>query len=595
MTDDPQVVSISSSPPLSPDEIARKSFPAARRGVDGEAVRAFLAKVSAELRELMEREAALRVRVVEAEQRAEDPELDEATLTRAIGIETAKILWTAHDAAKNVVTTAEQRAAELLAEAEHVLEDQVAASEAAGQEIRLAAEQEAAELKTRAQTEAESLTSEAHGDAVELLDATKEECRRMVAEARELRNRTLADLAARRRALHIQLEELRTGKDSLLRVVDGVAFSVEELRHRLASAEDAARVEAEEAGQRAAQEPDHGDLEELEEELVAGAAGVGAGVGKDGVVSGGPVSGLEESTAGSDEISEEERSAEGEPEQAGSPSSRRSVDELFARIRASRAAEEAAAAGVAGAAGAGGAAGAAGDSEAAGGLYDIEAVTAAEAGGAISAEKKLSEAAEQAELEAEGAGGDGDDASGGDASGGGEPLDITRAVEIVTIVEGPGVAGDVGGGTGGGPAAAPGSGADAAGAEEGGEAGEAGEGGPDAAGAAVAGATAGAEAGAAAEAAEAGAAGAAGAEDVTEEEVAAKIVAAEAAIEADAVTEPDVEALARRDHLLGPITAKLGRTLKRALQDDQNELLNALRQTSGKPVLDDLIPPRRAT
>src|SRR5580704_15721296 len=130
MTDDPQVVSISSSPPLSPDEIARKSFPAARRGVDGEAVRAFLAKVSAELRELMEREAALRVRVVEAEQRAEDPELDEATLTRAIGIETAKILWTAHDAAKNVVTTAEQRAAELLAEAEHVLEDQVAASEA---------------------------------------------------------------------------------------------------------------------------------------------------------------------------------------------------------------------------------------------------------------------------------------------------------------------------------------------------------------------------------------------------------------------------------------------------------------------------------
>ena len=344
MTDDPQVVSISSSPPLSPDEIARKSFPAARRGVDGEAVRAFLAKVSAELRELMEREAALRVRVVEAEQRAEDPELDEATLTRAIGIETAKILWTAHDAAKNVVTTAEQRAAELLAEAEHVLEDQVAASEAAGQEIRLAAEQEAAELKARAQTEAESLTSEAHGDAVELLDATKEECRRMVAEARELRNRTLADLAARRRALHIQLEELRTGKDSLLRVVDGVAFSVEELRHRLASAEDAARVEAEEAGQRAAQEPDHGDLEELEEELVAGAAGVGAGVGEGG---GGPASGLEESTAASGEISEEERSAEGEPEQAGSPSSRRSVDELFARIRASRAAEEAAAAGVA--------------------------------------------------------------------------------------------------------------------------------------------------------------------------------------------------------------------------------------------------------
>src|ERR1019366_9918110 len=60
--------------------------------------------------------------------------------------------------------------------------------------------------------------------------------------------------------------------------------------------------------------------------------------------------------------------------------------------------------------------------------------------------------------------------------------------------------------------------------------------------------------------------------------------------DADAITEPDVESLARRDHLLGSITAKLGRALKRALQDDQNDLLNALRQTSRKPVLDELIP-----
>jgi hypothetical protein len=61
--------------------------------------------------------------------------------------------------------------------------------------------------------------------------------------------------------------------------------------------------------------------------------------------------------------------------------------------------------------------------------------------------------------------------------------------------------------------------------------------------------------------------------------------------DADAITEPDVESLARRDHLLGSITAKLGRALKRALQDDQNDLLNALRQSSRKPVLDELIPP----
>ena len=205
MSEDPQAVSISSSAPLSPDEIARKSFPPARRGLDGQAVRTFLGKVAAELRGALEREAILRGRVAEAERRADDPEIDEATLTRAFGVETAKILQTAHDAASNLVAKAEQRAAELIAEAEQVLAEQVAASDAEALEIRVAAEQEAGEYTSRAKAEADSLTEAAHADAVELLDATKEECRRMVAEARELRNRTLADLVARRRALRIQL------------------------------------------------------------------------------------------------------------------------------------------------------------------------------------------------------------------------------------------------------------------------------------------------------------------------------------------------------------------------------------------------------
>ncbi len=276
MSEDPQAVSISSSAPLSPDEIAQKSFPPARRGLDGQAVRTFLDKVAAELRGALEREAILRGCLAEAERRANAPELDEATLTRAIGIETAKILQTAHDAASNLVTKAEQRAAELIAEAEQVLAEQVAASDAEALEIRAAAEQEAGEYTSRAQAEADSLTEVAHADAVELLDATKEECRRMVAEARELRNRTLADLVARRRVLRIQLEELRSGKDSLLSDVEVVATSVDELRERLASAEDEARVAAAQAGDRVAQESAQGDLVELDAELAAAGSGLAA-------------------------------------------------------------------------------------------------------------------------------------------------------------------------------------------------------------------------------------------------------------------------------------------------------------------------------
>ena len=482
MSEDPQVVSISSSTPVSPDEIARKSFPSSRRGVDGEAVRMFLGKVAAELRGALEREAILRERVIEAERRAEEPVLDEATLTRAIGIETAKILWTAHDAAGNVVAKAEERAAELIAEAGQVLAEQIVASEAEALAIRAAAEQEAAEYTSRALAEADSMTEVAHDDAVELVNATKEECRRMVAEARGLRNRALADLVARRRALRVQLEELRTGKDSLLRVVDVVAASVDEFRERLASAEDDARVAAEQAGQRVAQELGHGDLAELEEELAAAGSGPG-GNGFGGEASSGVASAAERESGGeasTGAVPVGESSGEGEQDRDGSSASRRSVDELFARIRASRATEEAAALAVA------------------------ATPVVAEPERVVELSEKALVVPREAELTGEiseevGGAGLGAVSVGREVEETGETVHVVVEAEITEAV---------------GPT-----------------------------------------------------------------------------LDADAITEPDVESLARRDHLLGSITAKLGRALKRALQDDQNDLLNALRKTSRKPVLDELSPP----
>jgi len=454
-------------------------------------VRTFLDKVAAELRGALEREAILRGRLAEAERRANAPELDEATLTRAIGIETAKILQTAHDAASNLVTKAEQRAAELIAEAEQVLAEQVAASDAEALEIRAAAEQEAGEYTSRAQAEADSLTEVAHADAVELLDATKEECRRMVAEARELRNRTLADLVARRRVLRIQLEELRSGKDSLLSDVEVVATSVDELRERLASAEDEARVAAAQAGDRVAQESAQGDLVELDAELAAAGSGLAAAeYRRFEETSGGVASAIDDKAAGESRtgaMPAGESYAEGGQDQDGSIASRRSVDELFARIRASRAAEEAAAGVTAPLVVAAG-------SEQAAELAE-EALTVPEAAGLMSqVSPEAGEANNSAQVVA------------------GELEEIAGTADVA--VE-PGIAG--------------------------------------------------------------------AAERESE---------AESAAGAAAIAEPDVESLARRDNLLATITAKLGRALKRALQDDQNDLLNALRQVSRKPVLDVLIPPK---
>jgi DivIVA domain-containing protein len=474
MSEDPQVVSISSATPLSPDEIARKSFPPARRGVDADAVRMFLGKVAAELRSALEREEVMRDRLLEAERRAADPELDEATLTRAIGIETAKILWTAHDAAGNVVAKAEERAGQLIAAAEQVLAEQVAVAEAEAREIRAQAEAEAAEYSGLAEAEAISVTEEARADAVELLDATKEECRSMVAEARELRNRTLADLVARRRNLRVQLEELRTGKDSLLGVVDVVAASVDELRERLASAEDDARQEAEQAGYRVEQEPGQDDFIELEAELAAAGAAVGVFEAEEAALGAASVLGSE---AGAQLASED--GLEAGKDQAGSAASRQSVDELFARIRASRAAEEAGAVEQAG-------------------VEPVAADTEQTA-------EPTEQATEPAEPEQHGSEPPAEAQENEEASGG-EVEEITEPVAAAVEAETP-IAG-----------------------------------------------------------------------------------APERAL--DATAEPDVESLARRDHLLGTVTAKLGRALKRALQDDQNDLLTALRQSSRKPVLDELSPPK---
>ncbi len=49
-------------------------------------------------------------------------------------------------------------------------------------------------------------------------------------------------------------------------------------------------------------------------------------------------------------------------------------------------------------------------------------------------------------------------------------------------------------------------------------------------------------------------------------------------------------ALSRRTELLSPVTTRLARALKRALQDDQNELLDSIRHASAPAGLDSLLP-----
>jgi DivIVA domain-containing protein len=253
-------LTISSSARVHPDEVARHTFGTTRRGFDPAEVRSFLEHVARELLASADREQELRRALTEAETRAANPILDETTLTAALGLETARVLRSAHEAAADLVGRAESEAEQLQRNTEQSAHDRLAESEAAATELRRRAHEDANARVEGAKLEAESLVTQ-----------TRAECRAMVQEAQELRARVLADLARRRRVLHSQIEQLRAGRERLAETIGDVREAVDQITDELFRAEDEARLAAEAAGRQAAQ----GELSDVTTIDVSGDDGVG--------------------------------------------------------------------------------------------------------------------------------------------------------------------------------------------------------------------------------------------------------------------------------------------------------------------------------
>src|SRR3989440_2139306 len=113
---------------LTADEVARRSFPTVRKGFDPTDVRMFLDSVAEQLQTLYDREDDLRRRLARAEQLAAHPEMDEATLTAALGQETTRVLRSAHDAAGDMKARAEESASQVI----HQAHEEAARIRAAG-------------------------------------------------------------------------------------------------------------------------------------------------------------------------------------------------------------------------------------------------------------------------------------------------------------------------------------------------------------------------------------------------------------------------------------------------------------------------------
>ncbi len=232
-------LAVSSSPKLTPDEIASRSFAKAVRGVSEAEVRSFLSRVAEEVAAISEREDSLRSRIESLEEQLRSPKAptDQELLT-ALGEETARVLRSAQSAAEDIRTRSEERAAAILKDAEEqskTMRD--AAEEAATTQVNsaneissalvAAAEETSAAIQSGATAAATSTLETAERDAAEVrerarieseseIEQARQTGREMLAEAKAVRERVLADLARRRELLTSQIEELRIGRDRLL-------------------------------------------------------------------------------------------------------------------------------------------------------------------------------------------------------------------------------------------------------------------------------------------------------------------------------------------------------------------------------------------
>ncbi len=334
-------MTITSSPHLAPDDVARHTFASVRRGFDPTEVRDYLESIATGLRGLAERERELLASLADAEERAANPVIDETMLTSAVGKETARVLQSAHDAAGEMVANAEAEAARMLAEATEVSERLVTEATTVSEEAqtradsllaeRLAeAEDRSSALQERTEQQVAAALEKVRADAEGLTERARAEGRVMVEEAQALRSRVLADLSQRRKVLHAQIDQLRAGRERLAETVHDVKRSVEAIAEDLFNAENEARLAAEVAGREAAARPDEGTPEELAAVLLAEEAEAHAVVPEAEPTSPAP---------GDEEVAAPEAEGDDAPEAVEPPV--KQVDALFAKLRAAQVGDDA--------------------------------------------------------------------------------------------------------------------------------------------------------------------------------------------------------------------------------------------------------------
>ena len=250
----------------SSSEITRGTFSTLRNGgVDPNEVRLHLEAAAREMGHLESRIRELQDQLSEAHRRAENPTFDEATLTNALGAQSASILRSAHEEAARVTVEAQERSAQVFTEtqqrsATHLIEAQERATA-----LITEAENTSNQIDHDARLAAERLIDSAKVNGEALIDRAREQGRAIVEQSNEARRTVLNDLAIKRKALHLQIDQLRAARDSLATFVTTLRQQVDDILAGINGSDEAARAAALEALR-----SHPGAPEPTEEELLAG-------------------------------------------------------------------------------------------------------------------------------------------------------------------------------------------------------------------------------------------------------------------------------------------------------------------------------------
>ncbi|MSW55973.1 MAG: hypothetical protein F2835_04305, partial [Actinobacteria bacterium] len=229
--------------PIDPDRILDKTFATVKKGVDPVEVQRYLLQVSNQLKNSQTRVADLERQLEQARRQSADHDpIDPSNLTKLLGEETTRVLDAAQSAAAEIRAKAEENVARLLHEAR---EESVRLREDA-ETLVARRTQEAEQATAQIREYAETQRANAEAEAAGIIEASKQQGREMVQEAKEVRQRMLDDLANRRQALRQQIEQLQAGRDRLSAAYDVVretlAVATEELHVALPEARLSAEV-----------------------------------------------------------------------------------------------------------------------------------------------------------------------------------------------------------------------------------------------------------------------------------------------------------------------------------------------------------------